>query len=132
MSRLRLLYGDNRLLNSTLRLSRGREDQPVVPIYPKQIRTEEYPLNDRRTVHIQEDECKWHPSTLATLGYSGPGEVEKYGACSGPVRFRSSYLSLHCPQAPMYYRGAHAALLLYDITNPSSFDAIHGWIEGAW
>lgn len=30
----------------------------------------------------------------------------------------------------MYYRGAHAALLLYDITNLSSFDDIRGWLEG--
>ena len=30
----------------------------------------------------------------------------------------------------MYYRGAHAALLLYDITNASSFEDIRGWIEG--
>jgi GTPase SAR1 family protein len=33
-------------------------------------------------------------------------------------------------QAPMYYRGAHAALLLYDITNLASFQAVRGWLEG--
>jgi len=31
--------------------------------------------------------------------------------------------------APMYYRGANAALLLYDITNASTFDDIRGWLE---
>lgn len=31
----------------------------------------------------------------------------------------------------MYYRGANAALLLYDITNASSFEDVRGWLEGA-
>lgn len=35
-----------------------------------------------------------------------------------------------CGQAPMYYRGANAALLLYDITNASSFEDVRGWLEG--
>src|SRR6266404_5653663 len=30
----------------------------------------------------------------------------------------------------MYYRGANAALLLYDITNQVSFQDIHGWLKG--
>ena len=30
----------------------------------------------------------------------------------------------------MYYRGANAALLLYDITNASSFEDVRGWLEG--
>jgi GTPase SAR1 family protein len=30
----------------------------------------------------------------------------------------------------MYYRGANAALLLYDITNLTTFDDIRGWLEG--
>lgn len=33
-------------------------------------------------------------------------------------------------QAPMYYRGANAAVLLYDITNASSFEDVRGWLEG--
>ncbi|OBZ76699.1 Ras-like GTP-binding protein RYL2 [Grifola frondosa] len=40
---------------------------------------------------------------------------------AGQERFRS--------MAPMYYRGANAALLLYDITNASSFEDIRGWLE---
>ncbi|KAF7971042.1 hypothetical protein HWV62_22167 [Athelia sp. TMB] len=40
---------------------------------------------------------------------------------AGQERFRS--------MAPMYYRGANAALLLYDITNPSTFDDIRGWLQ---
>ncbi|KAJ7283393.1 hypothetical protein C8J57DRAFT_1676031 [Mycena rebaudengoi] len=39
----------------------------------------------------------------------------------GQERFRS--------MAPMYCRGANAALLLYDITNASTFDDIRGWLE---
>lgn len=34
------------------------------------------------------------------------------------------------PQAPMYYRGANAAVIVYDITNPASFDDVRTWIEG--
>ena len=30
----------------------------------------------------------------------------------------------------MYYRGANAALLLYDITNASTFNDVRGWLEG--
>lgn len=40
---------------------------------------------------------------------------------AGQERFRS--------MAPMYYRGANAALLLYDITNASTFQDIRGWLE---
>ncbi|KAG6833611.1 hypothetical protein H0H87_004238 [Tephrocybe sp. NHM501043] len=40
---------------------------------------------------------------------------------AGQERFRS--------MAPMYYRGANAALLLYDITNASTFNDIRGWLE---
>ncbi|RPD67087.1 ras-domain-containing protein [Lentinus tigrinus ALCF2SS1-7] len=40
---------------------------------------------------------------------------------AGQERFRS--------MAPMYYRGANAALLLYDITNASSFEDVRGWLE---
>jgi len=40
---------------------------------------------------------------------------------AGQERFRS--------MAPMYYRGANAALVLYDITNASTFDDVRGWLE---
>ena len=30
----------------------------------------------------------------------------------------------------MFYRGANAALLLYDITNSSTFEDVRGWLEG--
>eukprot|EP01099_Mayorella_cantabrigiensis_P006022 TRINITY_DN494_c0_g1_i1.p1 TRINITY_DN494_c0_g1~~TRINITY_DN494_c0_g1_i1.p1 ORF type:complete len:199 (-),score=60.71 TRINITY_DN494_c0_g1_i1:424-1020(-) len=31
--------------------------------------------------------------------------------------------------APMYYRGAHAAIVVYDITKPKSFDRAKEWIR---
>ncbi|KAI0313607.1 P-loop containing nucleoside triphosphate hydrolase protein [Amylostereum chailletii] len=40
---------------------------------------------------------------------------------AGQERFRS--------MAPMYYRGANAALLLYDITSVASFEDVRGWLE---
>lgn len=33
-------------------------------------------------------------------------------------------------QAPMYYRGAHAAILVYDITNDDSLADIQVWLDG--
>ncbi|XP_052754312.1 uncharacterized protein LOC113513657 isoform X2 [Galleria mellonella] len=40
---------------------------------------------------------------------------------AGQERFRS--------MAPMYYRNANAALLVFDITNLNSFSAIKGWVR---
>ncbi|XP_050673734.1 ras-related protein Rab-22A [Leptidea sinapis] len=40
---------------------------------------------------------------------------------AGQERFRA--------MAPMYYRNANAALLVYDITSASSFAAIKGWVK---
>ncbi|CAG9794158.1 unnamed protein product [Diatraea saccharalis] len=40
---------------------------------------------------------------------------------AGQERFRS--------MAPMYYRNANAALLVFDITSVSSFNAIKGWVK---
>jgi Ras-related protein Rab-21 len=31
--------------------------------------------------------------------------------------------------APMYYRGAHAAILVFDITSPESLDKVAEWVE---
>ncbi|ORX92430.1 hypothetical protein K493DRAFT_146765, partial [Basidiobolus meristosporus CBS 931.73] len=40
---------------------------------------------------------------------------------AGQERFRS--------MAPMYYRGANAAIIVYDITNRKSFDEIGTWLQ---
>ncbi|XP_064080931.1 ras-related protein Rab-21-like isoform X2 [Macrobrachium nipponense] len=40
---------------------------------------------------------------------------------AGQERFRS--------MAPMYYRGANAALLVFDLSSETSFDDIKGWVE---
>lgn len=39
-----------------------------------------------------------------------------------PERFRS--------MGPMYYRGAHAAILVYDITSQESFLEMDAWAKG--
>lgn len=41
---------------------------------------------------------------------------------AGQERFKS--------MTPMYYRGAAAAILVYDITNPKSFEAVQDWVNG--
>lgn len=40
---------------------------------------------------------------------------------AGQERFRS--------MAPMYYRGANAAVIVYDITNPHTFEDVKTWID---
>ena len=40
---------------------------------------------------------------------------------AGQEKFRSF--------APMYYRGAHAALVCYDSTNPASLNGARQWVE---
>jgi len=40
---------------------------------------------------------------------------------AGQERFKSL--------APMYYRGASAALLIYDVTSPSSFNKVKDWVN---
>ncbi|KAK9762037.1 hypothetical protein K7432_012601 [Basidiobolus ranarum] len=40
---------------------------------------------------------------------------------AGQERFRS--------MAPMYYRGANAAIIVYDITSRKSFDEIETWVQ---
>ncbi|ORX89279.1 ras-domain-containing protein [Basidiobolus meristosporus CBS 931.73] len=40
---------------------------------------------------------------------------------AGQERFRS--------MAPMYYRGANAAIIVYDITSKKSFDEIETWVQ---
>jgi len=40
---------------------------------------------------------------------------------AGQERFRS--------MAPMYYRGAHAAILVFDVSVPDTLDKVSGWVE---
>lgn len=32
--------------------------------------------------------------------------------------------------APMYYRGAHAAILVFDVTAADTLEKVGGWVEG--
>lgn len=36
---------------------------------------------------------------------------------------------LHCSLAPMYYRGAAAAIVVYDVTNKDSFNGAKSWVK---
>ena len=40
---------------------------------------------------------------------------------AGQERFRA--------MAPMYYRGAHAAILVFDVTDMKSFATMKGWVS---
>lgn len=58
---------------------------------------------------------------------TGKGSLLKSAGCDcchlcSPAQER--YLSL----APLYYRGAHAAAVVYDITSPESFEKAKYWI----
>ncbi|XP_026742377.1 ras-related protein RHN1-like [Trichoplusia ni] len=53
----------------------------------------------------------------ARVKYSSPQVWDT----AGQERFRS--------MAPMYYRNANAALLVFDITSVNSFQAIKGWVK---
>ncbi|KAF7353076.1 hypothetical protein MVEN_01275600 [Mycena venus] len=65
----------------------------------------------------------------AIVGHGGPGALPEHGASSHFVSIPNLPALTLPVQAPMYYRGANAALLLYDITNASTFDDIRGWLE---
>lgn len=38
-------------------------------------------------------------------------------------------LRLPCLQGPIYYRDAHAALLVFDITDTDSFKRVKRWVD---
>ena len=44
----------------------------------------------------------------------------------------NTYITLDCIQAPMYYRKANAAMLIYDMTSSDSFYDIKDWVSGEW
>ena len=67
------------------------------------------------------------------MGHSRPGEVQKYGESKSLASLATAVCQLMHPvktQAPMYYRGAHAAILVYDITDLKSFKDLKSWLEG--
>ncbi|EED96624.1 rab-type small G protein [Thalassiosira pseudonana CCMP1335] len=76
---------------------------------------------------------KFRPYSEATIGASfipkkqstsfGTQQQRHIGFKIWDTAGQEKYRSL----APMYYRGASAAILVYDITNPSSFAALKDW-----
>ncbi|KAI8373310.1 RAB22A, member ras oncogene family, isoform CRA_a [Blakeslea trispora] len=70
------------------------------------------------------------PNSTSTIGASFMTKKQTVDNCkvrlqiwdtAGQERFRA--------MAPMYYRGAQAALLVYDITSHESFEELSSWIE---
>ncbi|KZT54507.1 hypothetical protein CALCODRAFT_416488, partial [Calocera cornea HHB12733] len=70
------------------------------------------------------------PSTQSTTGaffvtkkctLDGVGVRLQIWDTAGQERFRS--------MAPMYIRGAHAAVVVYDLTSEQSFEDVRGWID---
>lgn len=64
------------------------------------------------------------------MGHGGTGKIQEHGELSFHVSGQETFAEYRYVKAPMYYRGANAALLLYDITNSSTFDDVRGWLEG--
>lgn len=64
------------------------------------------------------------------------GGITKFRSCEGftaVVFFFVSSLSVRFrSMAPMYYRGADAAILVYDVTDSSSLRKVQGWVEGSY
>ncbi|KAL3853915.1 hypothetical protein ACJMK2_013229 [Sinanodonta woodiana] len=58
-----------------------------------------------------------------TINVSGPGQSVKFDIwdTAGQERYHSL--------APMYYRGAQAAIVVYDITNAKSFNSAITWVS---
>jgi len=66
------------------------------------------------------------------VGYRWTGEISfngKYPIVRDPLSLIVPPLLTHGIQAPMYYRGANAAILCYDITDASTFDDVRNWLE---
>jgi len=63
------------------------------------------------------------------MGYCRTGTISKHGMNS--LLLMTLQVIYQRNQAPMYYRGANAALLLYDITNAATFEDVRGWLAGA-
>ncbi|ELR11991.1 Ras subfamily protein [Acanthamoeba castellanii str. Neff] len=72
----------------------------------------------RRYVH---DEFEAHRSpTIGAAFERHCGQLQLWDT-SGPERFRSL--------SPMYFRGAHGAVVVYDIANRSTFDNVRRWLK---
>lgn len=72
--------------------------------------------------------------SIADMGHSRPRKVSFYGAFHKP---RSSFLlnidscrARRVVKAPLYYRGAHAAILVFDSSKADTLGAVDQWIDG--
>ena len=77
-------------------------------------------------MHRTVDECKVRVQIWDT---AGQGKKNKKRS-SKKMCILIEIIERFRAMAPMYYRGAHAALLVYDITSQESFEELSSWIEG--
>ena len=77
--------------------------------------------------YVRDDFCEFQESTIGAAFLSHTAELEcdsikfEIWDTAGQERYRSL--------APMYYRGATAAVVVYDITNRDSFSGAKSWVE---
>lgn len=68
--------------------------------------------------------------STANLGHGRSGAFQVDG-CVVNLVFAEVLADSKSLTAPLYYRGALAAILVYDITNEDSFNDVKIWLEGA-
>jgi len=130
---------------SSLFPPRCGENLFVATIYRGQIRSAEHDSHYRRVFCHKECVQVRTEVWTAALGCCWPQQISNLGTFSLQCRLGTlltiSFLapspnlallstSMCYQKAPMYYRGAGAVLLLYDITNSAVFEDVRGWLEG--
>jgi small GTP-binding protein len=76
--------------------------------------------------YVRDDFCEFQESTIGAAFLSHTAELDSESVkfeiwdTAGQERYRSL--------APMYYRGATAAVIVYDITNRESFSGAKSWV----
>ncbi|PHZ13229.1 ras-domain-containing protein, partial [Rhizopus microsporus ATCC 52813] len=71
------------------------------------------------------------PNSTSTIGASFMAKKLTVDNCKVSLQIwdTAGQVERFRAMAPMYYRGAQAALLVYDITSRESFEELHSWIE---
>ena len=61
------------------------------------------------------------------MGHCGAGKVG--GGCVDSTACEFTNMARYHSLAPMYYRGAQAAIVVYDITNTDSLERAKNWVK---
>ena len=77
-----------------------------------------YAISNNSIVNVATRGVEVHPLKFSTN--LGPIQFNVWDT-AGQERYRSL--------APMYYRGAKAAVVVYDVTSRSSFDGAQSWVR---